>query len=152
MSAGRLSSGPTDLVQPPVGHDHAVAIRVEPVARNERDPGKRHLDIARASPVFRAPTRNRGQGLDAHLRRRQLGCVPDAPVHHDSGPTVLVRQGGQVAEGVLLTVGANAATQVLNLLITAVGRDLLSLLALAAVMVIQMSPADLMEIESRTAI
>jgi ATP-binding cassette, subfamily B, bacterial MsbA len=36
-----------------------------------------------------------------------------------------------------LTVGANSATQVLNLLITAIGRDLLSLLALAVVMVIQ---------------
>ena len=36
-----------------------------------------------------------------------------------------------------LTVGANSATQVLNLLITAIGRDLLSLLALATVMVIQ---------------
>jgi ATP-binding cassette, subfamily B, bacterial MsbA len=36
-----------------------------------------------------------------------------------------------------LTVGANSATQVLNLLITAVGRDLLSLLALVTVMVIQ---------------
>jgi ATP-binding cassette subfamily B protein len=36
-----------------------------------------------------------------------------------------------------LTVGANSATQVLNLLITAIGRDLLTLLALATVMVIQ---------------
>jgi ATP-binding cassette, subfamily B, bacterial MsbA len=36
-----------------------------------------------------------------------------------------------------LTFGANSATQVLNLLITAVGRDLLSLLALVTVMVIQ---------------
>jgi ATP-binding cassette subfamily B protein len=36
-----------------------------------------------------------------------------------------------------LTTGANSATQVLNLLITAVGRDLLSLIALAAVMFIQ---------------
>jgi ATP-binding cassette subfamily B protein len=36
-----------------------------------------------------------------------------------------------------LTVGATSATQVLNLLITAVGRDLLSLVALGAVMVIQ---------------
>jgi ATP-binding cassette, subfamily B, bacterial MsbA len=36
-----------------------------------------------------------------------------------------------------LTVGANSAAQVLNLLITSFGRDLLSLLALAAVMVIQ---------------
>jgi ATP-binding cassette subfamily B protein len=36
-----------------------------------------------------------------------------------------------------MTVGAISATQVLNLLITAVGRDLLSLVALAAVMFIQ---------------
>jgi ATP-binding cassette subfamily B protein len=36
-----------------------------------------------------------------------------------------------------LTTGANSATQVLNLLITAVGRDLLSLIALAVVMFIQ---------------
>jgi ATP-binding cassette, subfamily B, bacterial MsbA len=36
-----------------------------------------------------------------------------------------------------LTVGANSATQVLNLLITALGRDFLTLLGLAAVMVIQ---------------
>ena len=36
-----------------------------------------------------------------------------------------------------LTVGANSATQVLNLLITAIGRDFLTLIALAAVMVIQ---------------
>jgi ATP-binding cassette subfamily B protein len=36
-----------------------------------------------------------------------------------------------------LTVGANSATQVINLLITAVGRDLLSLAALVTVMVIQ---------------
>ena len=36
-----------------------------------------------------------------------------------------------------LTVGANSATQVLNLLITAVGRDFLTLLGLAAVMVFQ---------------
>lgn len=36
-----------------------------------------------------------------------------------------------------LSTGANSATQVLNLLVTAVGRDLLSLIGLAAVMVIQ---------------
>src|SRR4029078_8315550 len=36
-----------------------------------------------------------------------------------------------------LTTGANAATQVLKLLITAVGRDLLSLIALGVVMFIQ---------------
>ncbi|MGE3150530.1 MAG: ABC transporter transmembrane domain-containing protein, partial [Pseudorhodoplanes sp.] len=36
-----------------------------------------------------------------------------------------------------LTTGATAATQVLNLLITAIGRDLLSLIGLAAVMVMQ---------------
>ena len=36
-----------------------------------------------------------------------------------------------------LTVGANSARQVLNLLITSIGRDVLTLLALAAVMVIQ---------------
>ena len=36
-----------------------------------------------------------------------------------------------------LSTGANAATQVLNLLVTSVGRDLLSLIGLAAVMVIQ---------------
>jgi len=36
-----------------------------------------------------------------------------------------------------LTAGAQAATQVLNLLITAVGRDLLTLIALLAVMVVQ---------------
>jgi len=36
-----------------------------------------------------------------------------------------------------LATGANSATQVLNLLITAVGRDLLSLIGLATVMVIQ---------------
>lgn len=36
-----------------------------------------------------------------------------------------------------LAAGANAATQVINLLITAIGRDLLSLLGLIAVMVIQ---------------
>ena len=36
-----------------------------------------------------------------------------------------------------LTVGANSAAQVLNLLVTSFGRDLLSLLALAVVMVVQ---------------
>ena len=36
-----------------------------------------------------------------------------------------------------LTVGANSATQVLNLLITAIGRDLLSLIALVIVMIVQ---------------
>src|SRR5215208_356806 len=36
-----------------------------------------------------------------------------------------------------LTIGANSATQVLNHLITAIGRDFLTLVALAAVMVIQ---------------
>ncbi len=36
-----------------------------------------------------------------------------------------------------LTAGANAATQVINLLVTAVGRDILTLIALVAVMVVQ---------------
>ena len=36
-----------------------------------------------------------------------------------------------------LTTGAAAATQVINLLITSIGRDLLSLIGLVAVMVVQ---------------
>ena len=74
------------------------------------------------SRIGNAITAHNQKRMFAKLMRENIGFFSD---HHSS--EFLAR----------MTTGAAAITQVLNLLITAIGRDLLSLIGLVAVMVIQ---------------